>query len=152
MSGEQDPVLFGMRGDPQWAALSNFHPTPIVVDGRTYPTAEHYYQACKAATDEGHEMVRAAPTPAQAKKCARQLPRPPNWDRERLEVMRVALLAKFRQHPDLRALLLSTGERPIHEAAPHDATWGWLDGRGQDLLGRLLMEVRAQLRQEETAG
>jgi len=63
--------------------------------------------------------------------------------------MRRALRAKFTQHPDLRTLLLGTGDEEIVENAPGDYYWGCgKDGSGKNRLGALLMELRAELRQE----
>ncbi len=57
--------------------------------------------------------------------------------------MRKALYAKFIQNLDLREMLLATGDAELHEDSPTDMVWG---RRGQDLLGKLLMELRAALR------
>jgi ribA/ribD-fused uncharacterized protein len=141
------PVLFGRGCEPTFASFSNFALTPIEIDGREYPTVEHYYQASKALIDAEHEIIRSARTPKEAKKLGRKVVQlRPEWDRVRIDVMRQALVTKFRQHPALGDLLLSTGNRPIHELSPHDAVWAWWDGSGGDLLGKLLAELRGFLR------
>jgi len=148
-TGIGEPVIFGRGGNPEFKPLSNFHRAAIVVDSKEYATVEHYFQACKAMTEWEHEKVRSALTPKQAKKFGRALPNiRPDWERAKVDVMLRGLLAKFRQHHRLRLLLFSTGERPIHEASPYDAEWGWMDGHGRDLLGKLLMKVRTALREE----
>jgi hypothetical protein len=69
------------------------------------------------------------------------------WEAVKVGVMRRAVLAKFTQHEVLRALLLSTGDAKIVERTETDAYWGdGGDGRGKNMLGRLLMEIREQLR------
>jgi ribA/ribD-fused uncharacterized protein len=61
--------------------------------------------------------------------------------------MRKAVLAKFEQHPDLAALLVATGDARIVEHTDADSFWGdGGDGSGQNMLGRILMDVRARLR------
>ena len=61
--------------------------------------------------------------------------------------MRRALLAKFTQHDDLRAVLLGTGEADLVEHTASDAYWGdGGDGTGKNRLGHILMRVRAELR------
>ena len=61
-------------------------------------------------------------------------------------VMREAVRAKFTQHEDLRELLLSTGDAKLVEHTEDDAFWGdGGDGRGQNMLGRILMGVRDSL-------
>jgi ribA/ribD-fused uncharacterized protein len=61
--------------------------------------------------------------------------------------MREAVLAKFSQHPDLREILLATGDALIVEHTENDSYWGdGGDGSGVNMLGRILVEVRAALR------
>ena len=63
--------------------------------------------------------------------------------------MREAVLAKFSQHSELRENLLDTGHRLLIEHTSNDSYWGdGGDGRGKNKLGRILMEVREQLRAE----
>jgi N-glycosidase YbiA len=60
--------------------------------------------------------------------------------------MRKAVLAKFTQHPQLQQLLLSTGDTMIVEHTGNDDYWGdGGDGRGKNMLGRILMDIRTQL-------
>lgn len=64
--------------------------------------------------------------------------------------MRDAVRAKFTQHDELRLLLLSTGSAKLVEHTTNDAYWGdGGDGSGRNMLGRILMEVREQLRAEQ---
>jgi hypothetical protein len=78
----------------------------------------------------------------------------PNWSEIKFDRMRDVLLAKFTQHQDLRDLLLSTGEARLVEVGRADnvvnRTWGEVNGKGLNMLGVLLMEVRAKLRQDAT--
>jgi N-glycosidase YbiA len=63
--------------------------------------------------------------------------------------MREALRSKFRAHAELRAELLATGDEKLVENAPGDYYWGCgADGSGKNMLGRILMELRAELRGE----
>jgi N-glycosidase YbiA len=142
-----NPVLFyGSSG--LYAGLSNFYPAPIRIGGRVYPTVEHYFQSRKSRSRAKQEQIRGASTPAIAKHLGRDCTLREDWEKIKVGVMRRALRAKFRQHSELRALLLSTGDRPLHEDAPFDRVWGYLGGEGQDLLGKLLMELRTELREE----
>jgi ribA/ribD-fused uncharacterized protein len=57
--------------------------------------------------------------------------------------------AKFEQHPELAAALLATGDSRIVEHTENDSFWGdGGDGSGRNMLGRILMEVRARLRRD----
>lgn len=72
-----------------------------------------------------------------------------DWEQVKDELMKTALLAKFRQNKDIREILLSTGDAQLVEHTRNDRYWGdGGDGSGKNKLGLLLMEVRAELRQE----
>jgi hypothetical protein len=65
-------------------------------------------------------------------------------------IMRQALRAKFVQHEDLRQQLLATGNVRLVEHTTNDRYWGdGGDGSGRNMLGILLMELRAKLRAEQ---
>ncbi|HEY1051668.1 MAG TPA: NADAR family protein [Prosthecobacter sp.] len=131
--------------------FSNFAAFPVKIGGKTWPTSEHYFQAQKFS-DKGHvEKIRktASPTAAARMGRDRKVPLRKDWEAVKNGVMRQALLAKFTQHPELRELLLSTGERGLIESTASDAYWGdGGDGRGKNMLGRLLTEVRRDLREK----
>jgi ribA/ribD-fused uncharacterized protein len=58
-----------------------------------------------------------------------------------------AVRRKFETHSELRAILLSTGDEDLLEAAPSDTYWGiGREGNGLNKLGRILMRIRAELR------
>jgi len=145
---ETGDVFLGPSRGPRWRPLSNFHRAPMIVRGKEYATLEHFYQATKATGEEEHEHVRSTPSPGKAKRRGRAVTLRDDWEDVKVAVMREGLLAKFGQHAELRDLLLSTGDRGIHEDARYDAVWGWRGGEGQDLLGKLLVEVRGILRRE----
>jgi len=78
----------------------------------------------------------------------RDLPFRADWDAVKDDVMRVALRAKFTQHPALRALLLGTGDAVLVEHTRNDTYWAdGGDGSGRNRLGELLVELRAALRE-----
>ena len=130
-------------------ALSNFAPYPITLDGARWPTTEHYFQAQKFDDGAYRAKIRAAKTPAIAARMGRDRSKKlrRDWESVKVGVMRRALEAKLAQHPDIRALLLSTGDAPIVEHTENDDFWGdGGDGSGRNWLGRLLVELRAKLR------
>ena len=63
-------ILFYKRDRALFGFLSNFHSAPIVLDGETWPTSEHYYQAQKSQRSEYRDLVRIADTPGRAKHLA----------------------------------------------------------------------------------
>ena len=71
-----------------------------------------------------------------------------DWERVRDELMRKAVLAKFTQHPEIRELLLGTGDAMLVEHTTNDSYWGdGGDGRGLNMLGQILVSVREELRE-----
>jgi len=152
MSSE-DIVRFYRTGD-EYGCFSNFWKAPFEFDGATWPTTEHYFQAQKSLDPAEREAIRRAPSAADAARLGRRSKLRDDWNAVRYEVMRSAIRAKFNQHEGLAAVLLATGEREIVEwtidTPLADSIWGNAPAKdgspGQNLLGKLLMEVRAELR------
>lgn len=83
---------------------------------------------------------------------SRSMPLRPDWENVKDDAMRTGLRAKFTTHPELRALLLSTGDEPIIEATTSDYYWGCgTCGDGLNRLGELLVELREQFKSEDAA-
>ena len=141
---------------PAYREFSNFFPSAFDLDGKRWPTVEHYFQAQKfTANPEYQEEIRAAKTPEKAKTLGAAVdgtkPIRSDWDTVREEVMKKALTAKFTQNPDLKAKLLATGNRALVEANPTDAYWGYgRTKKGKNRMGILLQQLRDELR--NTAG
>ena len=127
--------------------LSNFSRYGFAIDGVYWPTVEHYFQAQKAAGTEDEERIRRAYTPKDAKRFGREVRLRSDWEEIKDSVMRRAIQAKFAAHDELAERLVGTGDEALIEAAPGDFYWGaGGDGSGQNRLGKILMEVRADLR------
>ena len=143
------PIRFYSTREQPYGCFSNFSPHAFELDGKWWPTSEHYFQAQKFAGTEHEEAVRRAASPMIAARMGRARNRPlrREWDRVKDDVMRRGVLRKFEAHAELRAILLGTGDEEIVEAAPRDYYWGCgADGSGKNMLGRILMELRAELR------
>jgi N-glycosidase YbiA len=135
-----------------YGCFSNFACSPITLKGKTWPTAEHYFQAQKFAGTEYEEAVRQAKSPMIAARLGRSRKQPlrPDWEGVKDAVMSEAVLAKFMQHADLRAVLLGTGDALLVEHTANDSYWGdGGDGHGKNKLGQILMSVRDELRKKE---
>ncbi|MFI2202722.1 NADAR family protein [Streptomyces sp. NPDC020192] len=144
------------------SCLSQWWPSPFVVDGVEYATAEHWMMAGKARLFEDAEAERrvlAAGHPAEAKKAGRLVRGFDEaiWERERFRIVVEGSVHKFAADRALRGFLLGTGDRVLVEASPVDRVWGiglaasdeaafdperW---RGPNLLGFALMEARERL-------
>lgn len=133
--------------------LSNFWPVAIRFEGQTYPTVEHAFQAAKTDDEEERARIRGARDPGKAKRLGRAVRLRRDWEKVKLGIMESLLREKFTAHPDLRELLLATGERRLVEGNTWgDAFWGVCRGRGKNHLGKLLMRVRDDLRAASEAG
>src|SRR3989442_3505202 len=141
-------ILFYRINEP-YGSFSNFSPHPIELKGRIWASSEHYFQAQKFAGTEHEEAVRFAKSPMVAARMGRSRERPlrSDWEAAKDDIMREVLRAKFSQHPELRSLLLSTGDAQLVEHTRNDRYWADAgDGTGKNRLGQLLMELRAELR------
>lgn len=131
-----------------YGCFSNFSAHPITIDNILWPTSEHYYQAHKFKDTRLIERIRALASPEEAAKYGRSMPESlrPDWERVKIDVMRRAVTEKFTQHLSIRKILLDTGDAELIEHTENDRFWGdGGDGSGLNMLGKLLMEVRASL-------
>jgi ribA/ribD-fused uncharacterized protein len=126
--------------------LSNFYPCIVIYEGAMYPTTEHAYQAAKTLDLEWRDKIRRATTPSKAKALGRKVPMRDDWDDIKVDVMRDVLWQKFKQHR-FQIRLVMTGDQELVEGNWwHDTFWGQCPlGVGQNMLGKLLMEVRGEI-------
>lgn len=144
-----EPVFF-YAGDNEFHCFSNFYRCNIEVDGKKWPTTEHYFQAMKANSEPDQEDIRLAASPGLAKSLASKLVIDREaWDKKKFDVMLKCLRIKFAQ-TDLRTILMKTENRPIYEDSPSDKIWGTGTlkgmGPGRNLLGVALMQVRQEIK------
>ena len=136
------------RVSDDFGCFSNFSPHPIRLGGKTWPTSEHYFQAQKFLDKEHQEAIRKANSPMIAAHMGRDRKKKlrRDWESIKVSIMTDAVRAKFTQHEDLRQILLSTGDAKLVEHTDKDKYWGdGGDGRGQNMLGQILMRIRAEL-------
>lgn len=134
-----------------YGEFSNFAPFPVEINGKFWPTTEHYFQAQKFVGTAREEAIRLAASPMIAARMgrSREYPLRPDWEEAKDALMYQAVLAKFMQHGELREMLLATGDAEIVEHTRNDRYWGdGGDGSGQNRLGKTLMQVREELRQQ----
>jgi ribA/ribD-fused uncharacterized protein len=147
MKSPQPTIKFySTAGD--FGEFSNFADFPILLEGHRWPTSEHYFQAKKFADRAYQKRIRMTPSPMRAAILGRDRKQKirPDWGRVKLGIMHDAVMAKFTQHTELRELLLATGDAQIVEHTPNDDFWGdGGNGLGRNMLGRILMKVRAEL-------
>lgn len=145
-------IFFYKVQDP-YGCFSNFSLHSIDLQGQTWPTSEHYYQAQKYQGTPHQalcEEIRQTSTPEAAAAIGRNplYAEQDNWDVIKPEIMYAAVRVKFLTHPTIQAELLSTGDERIVENSPLDSYWGCgADGKGHNQLGKILMQVRQEIRQ-----
>ncbi|MEG8221362.1 NADAR family protein [Sphingobium sp. D43FB] len=150
-----DDIRFYRASEKPFGAFSNLYRREIEFEGETFATSEHAYQAGKARKPAVRKWLMEAPSPALLAMAAHGLyywDVAPGWSTSKFDRMRAVLRAKFTQHPDLLDLLLGTGEARLVETATVDnevnRLWGEVNGVGRNMLGELLMELRAALRDQ----
>ncbi|GMH38422.1 hypothetical protein BSKO_06306 [Bryopsis sp. KO-2023] len=135
-------------------------------NGNNFTSAEQYMMAGKASLFNDHatlQKILECHDPRKVKALGRRVVDFDDevWKAHRYEIVRKGNELKFGQNEDLREALLSTGDLDIAEASPVDRIWGiglnpqkaaettspsqW---KGQNLLGKALIEVRQKLRDE----
>ena len=144
-----------------WGELSNFHSlaAPIEAGPFLFRTSEALYQAAKfGARPDVQRRIAEAPTPKAAAAIGRTpgLGIDPGWNAQRVDVMRWVLRMKREaDRAGIDAVLAATGERPIVEVSTRDPWWGARPVadryEGRNVLGRLWMELRHQLREHDPA-
>ena len=142
-----DYGIYGFFGPYRF--LSNFCAAPLLVDGIQYPSSEHAYMAQKTTDDALRRELAAIPTCREVKARGQQLVLRPGWLELRATVMLEVLRAKFRQTPILREKLLATNSLYLEETNNWgDTYWGVCGGKGLNMLGKTLMQVRNELHEQ----
>ncbi|MER7765726.1 NADAR family protein [Kitasatospora sp. NPDC096140] len=144
-------IYFYGADEAPYGCFSNFSAHAFELDGHTWPTSEHYFQAQKFTGTRHADLIRRARTPLRAAELGRDPAKPlrRDWERVKDDVMRRAVTAKFRTHADIRAILLATADEEIVEDTTTDHYWGrGRTGTGKNMLGRILMRTRTRLRAE----
>lgn len=130
--------------------LSNFSSFRVLWKGEDFDTSEQVYHWEKFQGDSLVQgIIMLATSAHEAFKLAERHKefRRPDWDDVKVDIMRDILRAKVAQHEYVRRKLLATGDRELVENSWRDWFWGCgSDGTGQNQLGKLWMEIRAELR------
>jgi ribA/ribD-fused uncharacterized protein len=151
MHTQHEPYKFGGRQHP----FSNYYPSTVAYEGLVFTTGEAAFQSAKTL-DIGMRESFVGIDPGNAKGKGRRIPLRSDWEDVKYDVMLNVLRSKFCD-PKLSRLLCDTGDRLIIEDTTgwHDNIWGncdcekCADVEGQNLLGKALMEVRAELLTKE---
>ena len=151
--------------DEENGYLSNWFLSEFTVGGITFSSMEQYMMYEKAVLFKDQitaEKILQTDDVAKIKALGRTVQNFDDkvWTKEREGIVYRGVSEKFRQNPELAEKLKKTGEEIIAECAVKDRVWGiglsmidrdrfsidkW---RGQNLLGRILMRVREDIRHQ----
>jgi ribA/ribD-fused uncharacterized protein len=139
------------RASGEYGFLSNLYPCNVVFEGKTFSSAEAAFQYGKPSDPKVAKWLANAPKPRFCALAAHALlgyDVKSEWASTKVARMKRTLRAKFSQHKELRGKLLRTGTTKLLERSSTDAFWGvGKSGNGENMLGKLLMEVRRELKE-----
>ena len=145
--------------EQEFYPLSNFSAFRLTWKGHKFQTSEHAYQwekfAKTSAESATQVLIRIAESAHEAFKLGQMYYRDvrTDWPQVRVGTMLNILHCKVKQHPYVRKKLIETGTRTIIENSWRDAFWGWgPDRNGQNTLGELWMQVRAEILAQNKVG
>ena len=165
---QKPSMVFFWNDDEENGYFSNWYQKPFVIDDFKYLHVEQYMMAQKAKLfhdSERYTAILRASKPWECKDLGKQV-KPFDsaaWDAVKYDVVKTGNRAKYEQNPELMNRLLSTGDAILAEASPKDMIWGiGMDAAtaaetdpaewpGQNLLGKILMELRAEFSRKKAA-
>ena len=128
--------------------LSNFFEIPVTWDGVTYQNNEAAFQSAKVLDKSVREKFSTL-DPSSAKRKGRNVQLRHDWEQVKYDIMYEICRAKFSQNEELKTKLLETEDQHLEEGNTWgDMIWGTVNGKGQNHLGKILMRVREELKNE----
>lgn len=143
-------IKFYRTKDP-YGFLGNYYRARTFIYGRWWNWNEQPYQAAKTTVQSEIDAIWAAPKANESRLLGQKVTMRPDWDAVKRSVMKECCMAKFLQHSDLRKQLMDTGTEELIEdtTTSNDTYWGCgTNGDGQNMLGKILMEIRNLLKGE----
>ena len=139
--------IYGFKNEYRW--LSNFYKLqePRDLYGCVFYYTENLYQAfkCNKADDF---ILMASLTPGEAKQFGKRVELNPDFEANKLSIMKQILDIKFRQEYFKRRLLATGNCLIFEENSWKDFFWGCHNGIGENHLGKIIMEIREELKKE----
>jgi len=132
--------------------LSNFYPVLLKINGKHFKSAEAAYQYSKAETmgnKEAGKRILQAETALQAMKIASRIKTNERWLHKKFGVMENIIKEKIKVCPAARDILLNSGSKMIIEDTHHEFWGRGSSGQGKNLLGKIWMEFRTQLQENQ---
>lgn len=165
-SDDKLKVIGFYHENEKYGCFSNWYHAEFDYAGRHYLNVEQYMMYHKVWMFKQYDLadkIMRSTDPAECKKLGRTKFAEFDgkvWDKICYTIVKRGVKAKFIQNPDFLQELLSTGTALLAECSLRDEKWGigididdpdhqdvskW---HGENLLGRILMEVREEIKQE----
>ena len=142
-----DEKICGFVDGYKW--LSNMYPCAILHKGLGFNSTEAAYQASKTNNIEIAKTFQNV-TGLEAKRMSKLIVPFKNWNDVKFNVMAQLVFQKFLIHPDLKQLLLDTGDKYIEETNHwNDMYYGVCNSIGENNLGKIIMATRKYLQELE---
>lgn len=142
---------------PETRFLSNFYPhkkdgskyphkVSVVFDNIVYDCTETAYQAAKSTDKEERLMIRGMnPYDAKSYWVGNEDKIRPDWEDVKYDIMKDLVTQKFKNNKELKQMLIETEESILEEGNDWgDSYWGICNGKGENNLGKILMELRSK--------
>ncbi|KAK5117974.1 hypothetical protein LTR62_004018 [Meristemomyces frigidus] len=164
--GPKGPLFFWREFEEPYGFMSQWYEAPFQVNGVNYQTAEMWMMIEKArlfGDEETAKKMMGTTVPAEHQALGRKAQgfNREKWDQHKSRIVEEGNYHKFtkcKEKPEMREMLLATGERELVEASPTDRIWGVGFGAadaeanrekwGENRLGKAMMVVRERLRKE----
>lgn len=146
-----EPIFFY---EHEYYVFSNFSAFAIEWKGHLCMTTEHAYHTEKFEDEEIKKEIRATRSAHDSQKVSHAYKEKyrADWNDVKLGIMKSILQEKVLQHPYVKKKLLESGDRILVEDSWRDDFWGWGPNKdGKNMLGKLWMEVREEVRKQEPA-
>lgn len=145
---EGNEIITFYRAKGKHGFLSCLYRKKLIFEDREFDSAEHAYQFGKMRDKKTQEWVMKAPHPHLVSIVCHNLfswDIVSGWSKMKVNRMYRVLKVKF-SDIELKEKLLATGNAILIEKSKSDSFWGCgKNGKGKNMLGKLLMKVREEL-------
>ena len=130
----------------EYRFLSNFWFVDVEFEGIVYPSIEHAYVAAKTLDESKRLEISKVRTPGEVKRLGRSLELREDWEDVKLDVMKELVTKKFNNSKLKRQLLATKDQELVEGNTWGDTFWGVCRDKGSNHLGKILMQVRQELK------
>ena len=156
--------FFGIKTETPYKVFSNYFQSPLVMDNISFTSLEHYLVYNKwlmfdADNKPLGDKILQLKTPDKIHTADTKIIGDEEaWKNRKTQILKPALYNKFYQNTIIKDILVATGDKQLYFADSKDGVFGIKltakqalkrknnKGFGENILGKLLMEVREELR------